>query len=191
MREENVFADVIVKSPPYNINKEYATYKDNKEEHNYLDWLQNVAEVSLSILKQDGSFFLNIGNRVPHLPILIVERFKASGYTLQNTIHWIKSVSIDPEDIGRNNGLRNSNNNDNISIGHFSPIVSDRYLTNLHEYIFHFTKTGDIKIDKLAVGVTYQDKTNIGRWKSATKDRRDRGNLWYISERTLKNAVDF
>src|SRR5215467_9830439 len=95
MREENLFVDVIVTSPPYNINKGYGTYKDNKEEHDYLDLLQNVAEVSFSILKEDGSFFLNIGNRDPELPFSIVQRFKAAGYILQNTILWIKSVSID------------------------------------------------------------------------------------------------
>jgi site-specific DNA-methyltransferase (adenine-specific) len=187
MREENVLVDVIVTSPPYNINKEYGTYKDNKEKDDYLDWLQNVAEASLPILKEDGSFFLNIGNRDLQLPFLIAEGFKKAGYILQNTIHWIKSVSIDPEDIGRNNGLRNSNN-DNISIGHFSPIVSDRYLNNLHEYIFHFTKTGDIKIDKLRAGVTYQDKTNIGRWKNAIRDKRDRGNVWLIPHLTIQES---
>ena len=53
MREENVLVDVIVTSPPYNINKKYGTYKDNKEKHDHLDWSQNVAEASLSILKQE------------------------------------------------------------------------------------------------------------------------------------------
>ena len=186
MKDERVLVDVIVTSPPYNINKEYGTYKDNREKNDYLDWLQNVGEASLSILKESGSFFLNIGNRDPQLPFLIAERFKEAGYILQNTVHWIKSVSIDPEDIGKNNGLRN--NNDNISIGHFSPIVSDRYLNNLQEYIFHFTKTGNVKIDKLRAGVTYQDKTNIGRWKTAIRDKRDRGNVWLIPHLTIQES---
>jgi site-specific DNA-methyltransferase (adenine-specific) len=58
------------------------------------------------------------------------------------------------------------------SIGHFKPITSERYLTDVQEYIFHFTKTENVKIDKLAIGVNI--KTNIGRWKSAIEDRRDR-----------------
>ncbi len=186
MNDQGILIDVIVTSPPYNTNKEYGIYNDNKERGDYLDWLQNVAVKSFSVLKDSGSFFLNIGNRDPQLPFLILERFKQADYKLQNTIHWIKSVSIDPEDIGRNNGLRN--NNDNISIGHFSPIVSDRYLNNLHEYIFHFTKTGNIKIDKLRAGVTYQDKTNIGRWKTAIRDKRDRGNVWLIPHLTIQES---
>ncbi|HEY7777304.1 MAG TPA: site-specific DNA-methyltransferase, partial [Nitrososphaeraceae archaeon] len=54
-----------------------------------------------------------------------------------------------------------------------------------YEYIFHFTKNGNVKLDKLSVGVPYQDKTNIGRWKTATTDRRDRGNTWFIPYETI------
>jgi site-specific DNA-methyltransferase (adenine-specific) len=106
-------------------------------------------------------------------------------FNLQNTIHWIKSVSVDPEDIGRNNGFHNS---DDMSIGHFKPLVSDRYLSDLHEYIFHFTKKGNVKSEKLKIGLTYQDKTNIGRWKTAIRDRRDRGNVWFIPYPTVQEA---
>ena len=101
----------------------------------------------------------------------------------------VKSISIDPEDIGRNNGLRDINNNDNISIGHFKPFNSDRYLSDLQEYIFHFTKNGNVKVDKFAggVGVTYQDKSNIKRWeRNAKRDRRDRGNVWLIPYPTIQ-----
>ena len=77
MAEEMV--DVIVTSPPYNIGKKYGIYNDNKEKGDYLDlivmtsWLQEVAVKSFSILKQDGSFFLNVGGRDP---FSIVQRFK-------------------------------------------------------------------------------------------------------------------
>ena len=77
---------------------------------------------------------------------------------------------------------------ENLSVGHFSPIVSERHPNPLQEYVFHFTKTGSVKIDKLRVGVTYQDKTNIGRWKSATCDKRDRGNVWLIPHATIQEG---
>jgi site-specific DNA-methyltransferase (adenine-specific) len=186
MKDEGLLVDIIVTSPPYNINKEYGAYRDNKAENDYLDWLQNVAKASRSILKDDGSFFLNIGGRTenPLLPLKLAKIFE-SQYKLQNTIHWIKSVSIDPEDVGKSNGYRIR---ENLSVGHFSPIVSERYLNPLQEYVFHFTKTGNVKIDKLRVGVTYQDKTNIGRWKSATRDKRDRGNVWLITHATIQEG---
>jgi site-specific DNA-methyltransferase (adenine-specific) len=184
LKSEKLYVDVIVTSPPYNINKEYGSYNDNRERDEYLDWLCKIVVECKSILKDNGSFFLNIGTRPsdPMLPILLLDKLR-SQYKLQNTIHWIKSISFDPEDIGKNNELRE---NGNLSVGHFKPIVSDRYLSDLQEYIFHFTKTGEVKLDKLRIGVTYQDKTNIGRWKSATEDRRDRGNVWFIPYPTIQ-----
>ena len=44
---------------------------------------------------------------------------------------------------------------------------------------------GDVVLDRLAVGVPYQDKSNIGRWKGAKKDLRDRGNTWFIPYQTI------
>jgi len=176
--------DAIVTSPPYNINKEYGSYRDNKERKDYLDWLYEIAQLSYLILKDNGSFFLNIGGTpsYPMLPFEVIEKFKKAEYQLQNTIHWIKSISFEKTDVGKNNGIRD------YSIGHFKPIVSDRYLTDIHEYIFHFTKEGNVKLNKRAIGVPYQDKTNIGRWKSATQDKRDRGNVWFIPYPTIQES---
>ena len=192
-----LLVDVIVTSPPYNINKEYGHYHDDKEEKEYLDWLYQVAKKSLSILKDNGSFFLNIAG-IPSdqfLPLDVAKTFKDAGYKLQNTIHWIKSISFEEEDIAKSNGTaRNNhdnhydNNSSGFAVGHFKPIVSQRFLTDCHEYIFHFTKNADVKLDKLAIGVPYQDKTNIGRWKSAQQDRRDRGNTWFIPYPTINES---
>lgn len=185
MKNEKLFVDIIVTSPPYNISKQYGIYRDNKERNDYLSWLRLVAQASVFIIKDDGSFFLNISGRPVDstLPFHVANQFLDIGYTLQNTIHWIKSISFDREDIGKNNELYK---NENISIGHFKPIVSDRYLSDLQEYIFHFSKTGNVKLNKLNVGVKYQDKSNIGRWKSATQDKRDRGNVWFIPYPTIQ-----
>ncbi len=182
---ESVSVDVIVTSPPYNLNKEYGSYKDNKERDEYLNWLYEIAQLSYLILKDNGSFFLNIGGTPsdPILPFEVVDRFRKTGYKVQNTIHWIKSISFEKEDVGKNNGIRND-----YSIGHFKPIISERFLTDLHEYIFHLTKVGNVKLDKRAIGVPYQDKTNIGRWKSATHDKRDRGNVWFIPYPTIQEG---
>ena len=184
LSSHNMTIDVIVTSPPYNLNKAYGSYNDNKERTKYLDWLRDVAELSYSVLKDDGSFFLNIGGTPSDsmLPFEVVGKFKEANYRLQNTIHWIKSISFEKADVGKMNTIRD------YSIGHFKPIVSERYLTDLHEYIFHFTKTANVKLDKRAIGVPYQDKTNIGRWKSATQDKRDRGNVWFIPYSTIQES---
>lgn len=53
--------DVIVTSPPYNIGKKYNEYYDRMKEDGYLKWLYEIAQKSYSVLKFNGSFFLNIG----------------------------------------------------------------------------------------------------------------------------------
>ncbi|HEU5120416.1 MAG TPA: site-specific DNA-methyltransferase [Candidatus Nitrosocosmicus sp.] len=176
--------DVIVTSPPYNIGKNYNVYKDKLGENDYLKWLYKIAQKSYLILKPNGSFFLNIGERStdPLIPFHVVNMFLRAGYKLQNTIHWIKSIAIEKEDIGNTNSV----SSDGFSIGHYKPIRSNRFLTNTHEYVFHFTKTGNIPIDKLSIGVPYQDKTNVKRWKSVVQDRRDRGNVWFITYPTIQ-----
>ena len=58
MKNEKLFVDIIVTSPPYNISKQYGIYRDNKERNDYLSWLRLVAQASVSIIKDDGSFFL-------------------------------------------------------------------------------------------------------------------------------------
>lgn len=181
--ENTIKIDAIVTSPPYNINIPYSEYNDRRDKIEYLSWLQKIAKKSIQILKEDGSFFLNIGARSTDfmLPFEICKNFIEAGYKLQNTIHWIKSISIEIDDIGKNNLIKS-----NSSIGHFKPISSKRFLSDLHEYIFHFTKKGDLVIDKLAIGVVYQDKSNIGRWKSAKTDKRDRGNIWFIPYNTIQ-----
>jgi site-specific DNA-methyltransferase (adenine-specific) len=183
--KENLKIDVIVTSPPYNISKEYGYYRDNKDRKDYLQWMHKISKKSQSILKDDGSFFLNIGGSPSGslLPLEVCNKFIESGYVLQNTIHWIKSISFEKEDIGKSNNLQS-----NVSVGHFKPIISKRYLTDLHEYVFHFSKQGSNKLDKLAIGVPYQDKSNIGRWKSSKQDKRDRGNVWFISYPTIQEG---
>jgi site-specific DNA-methyltransferase (adenine-specific) len=183
IEENTIKIDAIVTSPPYNINKPYSEYNDRRDRIEYLSWLQKIAKKSIQILKEDGSFFLNIGARSTDfmLPFEICKNFIEAGYKLQNTIHWIKSISIEIDDIGKNNLIKSDS-----SIGHFKPIISKRFLSDLHEYIFHFTKKGDLVIDKLAIGVVYQDKSNIGRWKSAKTDKRDRGNIWFIPYNTIQ-----
>jgi len=94
-------------------------------------------------------------------------------FVLQNTIHWIKSIAID-----------------NRTFGHFKPISSKRFLNDCQEYIFHFTKTGRVEIDRLAVGVPYQDKSNIARWSHTRgRDSRCRGNTWFIPYQTIQSRA--
>ena len=176
---QDASVDVVVTSPPYNLGIDYSTYDDKQSRVEYLKWTLEWASEVKRTLKPDGSFFLNVGAApanpmMPHEIILILGDF----FVLQNTIHWIKSISI------------KTRAGQTISTGHFKPLNSKRYLTDCHEYIFHLTKTGTSQLDRLAIGVPYADKTNINRWAhSEGVDKRCRGNTWFIPYQTIKNRA--
>jgi site-specific DNA-methyltransferase (adenine-specific) len=173
--------DVIVTSPPYNLGIKYNHYDDTIFREDYLDWIEIVGKECKRILNKKGSFFLNIGYKCkdPWVAWEVAFRLRKH-FVLQNVIHWIKSIAISKEDVGDYKNIRGD-----IAVGHFKPVNSRRFINKCHEYIFHFTKMGDVTLDKLAVGVPYQDKNNIGRWKHATQDLRDPGNTWFIPYETI------
>ena len=166
--------DLVVTSPPYNLGVRYRKYSDRLDRQSYLNWCATWATGIRRVLKPTSSFFLNIGSAPsnPMLPHEIVFQLRDL-FVLQNTIHWIKSIAID-----------------NRTFGHFKPISSKRFLNDCHEYIFHFTKTGRVEIDRLAVGVPYQDKSNIARWSHTRgRDSRCRGNTWFIPYQTIQSRA--
>ncbi|NYZ79475.1 site-specific DNA-methyltransferase [Candidatus Micrarchaeota archaeon] len=173
--------DVIVTSPPYNIGKDYSVYNDDKTRQGYLDWMEKVAVGSKRVLKENGSFFLNVGGKPSDLviPYDVENRFRRH-FILQNDIIWVKSIAITKEDVGKSNGLDHD-----VLVGHYKPIQSSRFLNNCHENIFHFTKEGKTSLHKLSIGVPYQYKSNIARW-GKKQDIRDRGDVWFIPYETIQ-----
>lgn len=165
--------DVVVTSPPYNLGIAYRSYNDAIPRKAYLDWFQQVASSLFRVLRPDGSIFLNMGatNSDPWVLFDVADVMRER-FTLQNHIAWVKSISIGDD-----------------TVGHFKPISSYRYLNQNHEAIFHFTKTGAVPIDRLAVGVPYKDKTNISR-RGHAQDRRCAGNTWFIPYKTVQSRDD-
>jgi site-specific DNA-methyltransferase (adenine-specific) len=176
LKEQSV--DVVVTSPPYNLGKEYSTYEDNKTPREYLKWCGEWLRELRRVIKPGGSFFLNLGSTSAN-PFFAFEvaAVAKKRFELQNTIHWIKSISIDKDD-----GTESS--------GHFKPINSARFLNDCHEYVFHFTPEGKTPLNRLAIGVPYADKSNIKRWAhTAGRDKRCRGNTWFIPYKTIQRRA--
>jgi len=172
---------VVVTSPPYNLGIKYSCYDDTIPRDEYLKWIHRWAGEITRILAGDGSLFINLGSspRDPWIAIDVACRIR-DHLILQNTFHWIKSISIDAENIQRYiPGVAT------VSMGHYKPINSPRFVNDCHEYIFHFTKSGEVSLDRTAIGVPYQDKSNIRRWKHAGSDLRCRGNTWFIPYQTI------
>lgn len=165
--------DVVVTSPPYNLNLSYNVYDDTRTEGDYLKWLLSVAEQVYKVLRADGSFFLNISgsNSQPWLPFELIVRLRKLGFCLQNHITWIKSISTNL-----------------ISTGHFKPVAGKRFMHHNHEHIFHLTKTNNVELDRLSIGIPFQDKSNIAR-RGHERDLRCRGNTWFIPYSTVKSKA--
>jgi hypothetical protein len=168
LRNESV--DLVVTSPPYNLGIGYSEYADRQNRQSYLKWCAKWAAEIRRILRSNGSFFLNVGSAPsnPMLPYqIVIELTSASGgFLLQNAIHWIKSITIDTKRSDPHlNPLPGQGEADAKcqvrveaavkTFGHFKPINSKRFLNDCHEHIFHFTKSGRIEIDRLALGVPY------------------------------------
>lgn len=169
--------DLVVTSPPYNLGIGYESYEDKLSSEDYLAWSREWVSEVKRVLKPDGSLFLNVGASpknpwMPHELALSIRDL----LVLQNTIHWIKSITVDGPD------------GEPHSVGHFKPINSKRFINDCHEFVFHFTKTGNIPVDRLGVGVPYADKSNIKRWgHTGGRDKRCRGNNWYIPYETISS----
>jgi site-specific DNA-methyltransferase (adenine-specific) len=175
--------DVVVTSPPYNLGVKYRTYDDTIPRQQYLDWMEKVGLEIKRVLKDDGSFFLNIGHKPTDLWVAWEVAFRLrKHFVLQNVIIWVKSIAIQKKDVGDYPNIISD-----VAVGHYKPIGGKRFLNDCFEYIFHFTKNGNVELDRLAIGVPYQDKSNIGRWKSVTQDLRCRGNTWFIPYDTIWN----
>lgn len=175
--------DVVVTSPPYNLGITYGSYDDTVPRDEYLNWIAAWGEVVEGVLSHGGSLFLNVAGKPsePWGPFEVLERLRGR-FVLQNTIHWLKSIAIDADLVGAASGVSH-----NLAVGHYKPINSRRYVNDCHEYIFHLTKTGDVELDRLAIGVEYQDKSNVTRWEAARGDLRCRGNTWFVPYRTIQS----
>jgi site-specific DNA-methyltransferase (adenine-specific) len=171
--------DIVVTSPPYNLGISYSKYNDKISREEYLKWIEKVAIQIKDRLKDDGSFFLNIGSvpRNPWGPFEIVMRLRDHFY-LQNVIHWVKSIAIENDSYGKK---------ESCIVGHYKPINSKRFLNDTHEYIFHLTKNNTVTLDRLSIGVPYKDKSNVSRWKNGSKKLRCRGNCWYVPYETIES----
>jgi site-specific DNA-methyltransferase (adenine-specific) len=130
------FIDCIVTSPPYNLNIKYGGYDDSAPRKVYLIWLSEVAKSIKRVLKDKGQLFLNMGysNSDPFVAMDVAQVFRKH-FVLQNQFTWVKHIAVN--DTGH---------------GQYKPITSNRYTSATTESVFHFTKKGDVPVDRLAIG---------------------------------------
>jgi site-specific DNA-methyltransferase (adenine-specific) len=126
----------IITSPPYNLDIKYGKYADDLPRNSYLKWLQDVAVAMKRVLTDNGQLFLNVGysNIDPWVAMDVAQVFRRV-FVLQNNITWVKHIAVNDQGYGQ-----------------YKPISSERFSSATTESIFHFTKDGLVKIDRLSIG---------------------------------------
>ena len=174
--QESNILDVVVSSPPYNINIGYNTYADKRD--NYTQWMVDVWEEAFRLLKPTGHLFLNIQptRDNPFMPYEIVSQLS---WQIQNTFIWNKCVEID-----------------GYVRGQGTVVNSKKYLPNGWEFVFHLTQKGKTEISQERSGVPYQPQWAEANYKSTGRKTRPTVNSWFIpyetngvkSNKTLANG---
>ena len=124
------------------------------------EMIEEVFNQLFRVHKNNSLFFLNFGHLVEDKsrPFKVLEMAGLAGFELNETITWKKTQ--------------------------FSPIIGERRLNNLTEFIFLLYNGKMPTLDRLSVSVPYQDKSNIGRYSD--KDLRCAGNFWEFGYETIQ-----
>ncbi len=132
-----------------------------KEEDGFTyELMFQVAHQLYRVQKNNTLCFVNFGPLAhdKNRPFRVAMIFENIGFEWVDTITWIKN--------------------------HYTPIQGDKRVNNLTEFIFMFAKGNNYKLDRLSIGVPYEDKSNIGRY--ADKDLKCGGNYWEIPYDTIQ-----
>jgi site-specific DNA-methyltransferase (adenine-specific) len=156
------------------LNIKYGQYDDSKPKEEYIEWLSTIFEKSKRVLKDDGHLFVNMGysNIDPWVGMEVAIALRKK-WTLQNHINWVKSIHVKDK-----------------THGHFKPINSKRFLCPTWEHLFHFTKAGNVDVDRLSIGVPYEYYEENIRGKNTVDTKpnlRDKGNCWFIPYETINS----
>ena len=79
------FADLIFADPPFNIGFQYDKYNDKKEKDKYIAWTREWMTACYHVLKEEGSFYIAIGDEYAADVKLIADKLKL---TMRNWIIW-------------------------------------------------------------------------------------------------------
>jgi site-specific DNA-methyltransferase (adenine-specific) len=83
--------DLVFADPPFNIGYEYDVYDDAREDGEYLDWSRRWMEAVHRILKDDGTFWLAIGDEYAAELKLLAQRV---GFHLRSWVIWYYTFGV-------------------------------------------------------------------------------------------------
>jgi DNA modification methylase len=83
--------DLAFADPPFNIGYEYDVYDDRKEAQQYLDWSRDWISAVHRVLKDDGTFWLAIGDEYAAELKLISQQ---AGFTCRSWVIWYYTFGV-------------------------------------------------------------------------------------------------
>ena len=136
-----------------------------------------------AVLDPAGSLFLNVGAK-PTDPWTrwTWRRRRAPHLQLQNTIHWIKSIAIDRTPPARRR--RSTATSPSATTSRSTASASSTTATSSSSTS---RRGGRTPLDRRAIGVQYQDESNVARWQAGASNLRCRGNTWFIPYETIQS----
>jgi len=130
-RMEDNSLDLVITSPPYESVKNYGKAVTNKDDQEWVDWLVSIFKSLHPKLKDTGSIIINVNapikNKCRSLAPQRLQVALSDLYCHYDSYIWAKK-----------NGI---------------PSASQKRLDGKHEYLFHFTKTINPKMDASKVKV--------------------------------------
>ena len=86
------FVDLVFADPPFNIGYHYDVYQDNLEDNEYLGWSRQWMEEVIRVLKDDGSFWLAIGDEYAAEMKVLMQR--TLGMTCRSWVIWYYTFGV-------------------------------------------------------------------------------------------------
>ena len=84
--------DLVFADPPFNIGYHYDVYQDNLEDNEYLGWSRQWMEEVIRVLKDDGSFWLAIGDEYAAEMKVLMQR--TLGMTCRSWVIWYYTFGV-------------------------------------------------------------------------------------------------
>lgn len=178
----------LVTSPRYNCGKTYQGISDDTPDSVYLSEMADIFRKARRVMRRDSFLFINIGDNLADplkshrvLDAILSLKDEAGNplYHFRQRFLWAKSVSVEIDHECPSCDQRWS---DIQTKGQFTPSTSDYSFAQTYEFVFCISPNPKLKFDRLALGIPFQDKNNVGRY--ADRDVKAPGDIWVVKYET-------
>ena len=132
--------DAIVTSPPYNLGIQYRSYDDGRPRSEYLEWTGDWIQAARRALARGR---LPVPERRRQTEGSVDGARRGAGRPAAPASCRTSFTGSSRSRLKRRWPERRAGLADDLAVGHYKPINSKRFLNDCHEFVFHFSRTGD------------------------------------------------